>query len=633
MVELKMALPKWNNNINMQLSMKQFTRLYNFLPLLAMLCLASCASDELNDGLLPEGKYPMSFTTAVEGQVPTRTTTDNTWSGDEQVALAIDDEVKQYTPDNTGSSASLTSTNPFYWQTANETKIVRAWYCGAEYNAAQPTKLTVQTDQSGDGYKQSDFLYAVPQEIAFKDRNKAKLTFKHLPAKVVIHLTNGNGLTAEDVKTATVCLVNQATTSGEIDENNGIVAQTTPGNAEITSNVLAASVENYQKSVQALVVPQQMRGKKFIKVTIGKDAAARDYYYTPKVEGDANLECGMQYTYNITVTKGEELVVTNQTTVTWNEGTAQSGTVAPATSFNVTCPSGNGVDDLNISNAIALSGDKYTVNPNQSITISYKTTFKRSRYNLVQGIAKVSTSTNAADGTITLTVSEIRGDLVFSFGKYEYAEVGDYYYADGTWSPDYTSGNGSPACIGIVFKVGAGTGDHANYYGNKLPKGIRGYVVALNDAFESKCAWGGDNVLIETSYDQNDYLGYYNSRKIVAKANEGGHLKPDDAVNDYPAMYYISTYGNSFQTPSNSSGWYFPSTGQLSDIYQASSSIEGNVSTAKGTWFKSDDYLSSSEYNRGFRQYNVGSFTFKDGIKGWKEKDTDRAYVRAILTF
>lgn len=196
-----MALPKWNNNINMRLSMKQFTRLYNSLGMLAMFCIASCASDELNDRLLPEGKYPMSFTTAVEGQVPTRATTDNTWSGDEQVALAIGDEVKRYTPDNTGSPASLTSTNPFYWQTANERKTVRAWYCGAGYNAAQPTRLTVKTDQSGEGYKQSDFLYASPQEVTFSDRNGAKLTFKHLPAKVVIHLTNGNGLTTEDVKT------------------------------------------------------------------------------------------------------------------------------------------------------------------------------------------------------------------------------------------------------------------------------------------------------------------------------------------------------------------------------------------------------------------------------------------------
>lgn len=100
---------------------------------------------------------------------------------------------------------------------------------------------------------------------------------------------------------------------------------------------------------------------------------------------------------------------------------------------------------------------------------------------------------------------------------------------------------------------------------------------------------GGDNVLIGTSTNQEDYLGYSNSRKIVAKANEGGHLKPDDDKYYYPAMYYISTYDNSFRTPANSSGWYLPSIGQLYDIYQASGSIEEKVTTAKGTWFNLDN--------------------------------------------
>ena len=607
----------------------------------AILCLtlfASCSADDDNIAL-PEGKYPMTFATAMEGLTQTRATTDNTWTGDEKIAVQVDGEVKEYKPtsDKTATLTGVDAANTFYWQKANETKLVSAWYCGdgsnstGGANATQlPTTWTVKTDQSSDGYAASDLLYAMSQKIAYSDRDR-ELTFKHLPAKVVINLTKGNGLTDENIRNATVSILSQAITSGKIDKSTGIMEQTATGTTAITPNNVSGTLpEGFQKSVQAIVVPQQVAEKtKFIKVTIDEGTdAARDYYYTTKTVDDANFECGKQYTYDITVTKGKELEVTDQKTVTWQEGTATSGTVAPATEFNVTCPD-NGVDGFNISGA-TQSGGKYTVNLNQAITISYAASSNLRCY-LVQGIAQISTATSGADGKITHTVSGIRGDLVFSFERCP--EVGDYYYADGTWSADYRSGSSSAACIGIVFKVGAGTGDDASNYGSKLPNGIRGYVVALEDAYNSKCAWGGDNVLIETSYDQNDYLGYYNSRKIMAKANEGGHLKPDDAVNDYPAMYYISTYGNSFQTPSNSSVWYFPSTGQLYDIYQASGSIQEKVTTAKGTWFKSDDYLSSSEYNRGFRQYNVGSFTFKGGIKGWKEKDTDPAYVRAILTF
>lgn len=385
----------------------------------AFLCLtlfASCSADD--DTALPEGKYPMTFATAMEGLTQTRATTDNTWKGDEKIAMQVGSEVKQYIP-TSGTEATLTGAdadNTFYWQNAGETKLVSAWYCGdgstaaGQPNANQlPMTWTVQTDQSGDGYQQSDFIYAMPQNIAYSDRDSKRLTFKHLPAKVVINLTKGNGLTEENIRSATVRIVSQVVTSGEIDKSTGIMAPiTTTGSEEISPNLLAAPKSGFQKSVQAIVVPQKLAaGTKFIKVTIGAGtAAARDYYYTTKSAEEANFECGKQYTYDITVTKGEELVVTEKTAVTWQEGTANSGNVELATTFNVTCPEG-----FKILGATHQSGDKYTVNANQTITISYAET--SSLYcRLKQGIAKVTSTT--AGGTITLTVSDIRGDLVFS---------------------------------------------------------------------------------------------------------------------------------------------------------------------------------------------------------------------------
>lgn len=229
------------------------------------------------------------------------------------------------------------------------------------------------------------------------------------------------------------------------------------------------------------------------------------------------------------------------------------------------------------------------------------------------------------NGSYKSTYSNIRSDLELVYC--DYVEVGDYYNNDGVWSKYY---DGTKS-IGIVFKVGAAQGDVASNYDGKLTDGIHGYVVALQDAHVGKCAWGGDGVEIGTSINQSDFSGYSNSKKIIEKAEEGGHLKPNDPKSDYPAMYYITEYQKE-AVISNSSGWYFPSTGQLIALYKANGDISTNLATA-GVSFQKDDYLSSSEFDRGYIAFNVGYVSFNDGNAGWKEKDTQPCYIRAILTF
>ena len=604
----------------------------------ALLCLtlfASCSADD--DTALPEGKYPMTFATAMEGLTQTRATTDNTWKGDERIAMQVGSEVKQYIPTNS-NPATLTGAdadNTFYWQMADETKTVSAWYCGAGYQAMQPTSFSVQTDQSGNGYAKSDFLYATPQSIAYSDRDK-ELTFNHLPAKVVINLTNGNGLTTADVEGTTVCIVNQETTSSTISATTGTVTQiTTSGKNEIiTNNVPDAPPADYQKSVQAIVVPQKVAiGTKFIKVTIGKNDDARDYYYTTETDTDVNLECGKEYTYNIRVTKGEELVVTDKTTFAWEEGAATSGPVAEANSFYVTCPSNN-VSDLTISPSTNKGGDKYEVDAD-SVTISYKTSMERHRYYLIQGIANVST-TKDATGTISHIVSNIRGDLVFSFGKCP--EVGDYYYADGSWSSDYKSGSGSPACIGIVFKVDAGEGDIARNYGYKLAD-IRGYVVALQDANANSGAWGIRETNVSGIIDEKNYVNKYDGYRntaVVRQLSEykNTHVNNPTANGQYWAFKVASEYN--VIAPNNTSGWYLPSIGQLNDIYYLPSRST-LIQTAGGSDFKAGDdrYWSSTEKDNADAWYYRFNGNGHDAFA--KSNDGDwlltPSYVRAILTF
>lgn len=78
--------------------------------------LAASCSDVTDDGTLPDGKYPMTFTASVAGLIVTRATTDNSWTGEEVVAIQIGREVKQYVAAVGGSLTVASGSTPFYWQ-------------------------------------------------------------------------------------------------------------------------------------------------------------------------------------------------------------------------------------------------------------------------------------------------------------------------------------------------------------------------------------------------------------------------------------------------------------------------------------------------------------------------------------
>lgn len=315
-----------------------------------LLLAAACTQNELADNQgkpLPEGKYPMTFATTVEGVTATRATTDNTWAGGEEVAVQVGTaNPKKYTAATDGKLSAATDETPFYWESTTEEKIVSAWY---PYSATKPTTFIVKKDQSGtvqsgtDGYQESDLIYAASQKVTYSG-SKA-LTFKHLPVKVTVHVKAGDGVTADEVEDATVTIVNQSLTSGAItygttstdattegtNTADWSVAQAVTGNAAITPKTVTPAATDCQKSVQALLVPRQMKGVSFIKVTAG----GNDYYYTPEKETDANLQAGQQYTYTITVTKNG-LTVTASGAAEWTGTEKEATNKVPETDFSAT---------------------------------------------------------------------------------------------------------------------------------------------------------------------------------------------------------------------------------------------------------------------------------------------------------
>ena len=257
-------------------------------------CLLAASCSDLTDDAttLPEGKYPMTFTAQVDGLTVSRATSDNSWAGNEEVAIQIGNgEVKKYTAASDGNLTVASGGTPFYWQNTNNIT-VNAWY---PYSEAKPAAdaLIVKANQSEDNnYQASDYLETDATDVAFN--NPVALTFKHRTAKVIVTLQEGEGVT--DISGVTVKFLNQT----QVEDNGTEVIP----NTTVTPDAYTA-----------LLIPIRIQKKQFIKVTIGMNDAARDYYYTPT---NVNLEAGQQYSYTITVKK-EGLTVTTGVPVSWTD--------------------------------------------------------------------------------------------------------------------------------------------------------------------------------------------------------------------------------------------------------------------------------------------------------------------------
>lgn len=296
------------------------------LPAVCALCLtaaalASCNAWTGNDTELPQGKYPMTFTASVEGLTATRAITENTWTGSESVSVQVGNQVKRYTAAATGQ---LTATDPFYWQTTTETNKVSAWHCGDGstelgklHASSVPAFWEVQSDQSGGGYGQSDFLYAPATDIPFSGRVATTLHFYHQTARVVINIENAEAATSPgDIRSIAIGdAANLALSASYRQPAKGSTGTWETGSGA-KGEIIPKDISypsSYLKTYTALVIPQDMTAKRFITVSLTN---GNTYHYIPN-GSDANLKSGKVHTYNITVKKGYLSVETAGTGSTW----------------------------------------------------------------------------------------------------------------------------------------------------------------------------------------------------------------------------------------------------------------------------------------------------------------------------
>lgn len=187
-------------------------------------------------------------------------------------------------------------------------------------------------------------------------------------------------------------------------------------------------------------------------------------------------------------------------------------------------------------------------------------------------------------------------------------EVGDFYYSDGTWSSSASSPDPEKTVIGIVFRTGAASDDLSDYSKAGISE-VKGFVVSLTNALHLEEAWYGTKEVTSfdwtvkeptdagTSQSEDDFSGYYNTLKIkdFAETSYGGL-----AYDNMPAAYAAVNHGpeglaeGSPAAPEGTTGWFFPSAGQMKELFSAASSVSSSLEKAQGDSLTGDFWSSST---------------------------------------
>lgn len=170
------------------------TNIHIFAALALLLGLAACTQDE--EGFLPEGAEGTSIVFTATGLNPaaiatagTRAPVDGNWEGVQSVAVLMDGTVKAYdvTPSTADpTSATLTSTDPYYWTNHNDITVTAWW----PYTAGEttPPAVKVKANQSTQkDFEGSDLIVADGQTVTY---GSPTLRFTHRTARVTIVLTD-----------------------------------------------------------------------------------------------------------------------------------------------------------------------------------------------------------------------------------------------------------------------------------------------------------------------------------------------------------------------------------------------------------------------------------------------------------
>lgn len=305
------------------------TTIHISAALALLLGLAACTQDEA--GFLPEGAEgtPIVFTAtglnpAATATAGTRAPVDGNWEGVQSVAVLMDGTVKAYDVASTTAdptSATLTSTDPYYWTNHNNITVTAWW----PYTAGETTPPAVKvkaTQSTQKDFEGSDLIVADGQTVTY---GSPTLRFTHRTARVTIVLTDyTEGL-------ASVQLTGLST---EGDNPDIIVPYDKGSNTYI-----------------ALVAPQSVAaGTTFITCTFTN---GKTLVY--KMKNATDWQAGGEYTYTVSLAAAKDLGYTIESNGSYTV-TSADGLMNVAELVN------GGKSDINITldKDIDLTGKEWT---------------------------------------------------------------------------------------------------------------------------------------------------------------------------------------------------------------------------------------------------------------------------------
>lgn len=257
------------------------TNIHIFAVLALLLGLAACTQDEA--GFLPEGAEGTSIVFTATGLNPVATATagtrapvDGNWEGVQSVAVLMDGTVKAYdvTPSTADpTSATLTSTDPYYWTNHNNITVTAWWpYTVGE---TKPPAVKVKANQSTQkDFEGSDLIVADGQTVTY---GSPTLRFTHRTARVTIVLTD---------YTERLASVRLTGLSTEGDNPDIIVPYSKGSNTYI-----------------ALIAPQSVAaGTTFITCTFTN---GKTFVY--KMKNATDWQAGGEYTYTVSLAAAKDL--------------------------------------------------------------------------------------------------------------------------------------------------------------------------------------------------------------------------------------------------------------------------------------------------------------------------------------
>ena len=251
-------------------------------------------------------------------------------------------------------------------------------------------------------------------------------------------------------------------------------------------------------------------------------------------------------------------------------------------------------------------------------------------------------------------------------------QMGDYFCknSDDNWYiiPQEATPDGN--VIGIVFYAGQHSTDTGDYSKSGIgQEKCHGYVVALTDVHNDssdrlRWEYGPGNVYnkaIDASTSTSDWQGYSNSLKFHEFVNKNENKAAGWEMKHFPAALACETYGNRMldkdgndangkydwqkplAAPGNTSGWFLPSRGQLSHLFNNRSVLSARMTDVKNStptdcsykdeigWFSTSGfYWSSTESSYG------PDFAWRVDLgndRGYRSTKSYTGSVRTVLAF